>query len=393
MKKNSTVFLCLTALFYSFLIGAISLNAQTAIGGLTPDPTAMLDLKGNTKGFLMPRMSGTDRDAIVNPAKGLMIFNTDTDQINFFDGTAWQELVGTLIPPTLTCNTAAFTGAIRINTAPVSSTITVDYTEGYGAAHTGEIVNSTGVTGLTATLAAGSFATGPGTLTYDISGNITSAGIAKFELSIGGNTCLVEVEVGCGAFVASGQWKVFMCHNLGSANTSADPFTPSWEINGGYWQWGRSEQAGLGPASAVVPNDAAPSPWNTSPAADNAWNDDTANPMPNNPCPEGFRVPTIAQWEGVFNNNTPTLIGTTPWSSGATNYANGIKFGNGLLLPAAGWRFTNGNLFVRGRDGTYWSSTGIPSNKARHLGFDDSTILANSNFERTRGLSIRCIED
>ncbi|MCE2821587.1 MAG: hypothetical protein LW693_04075, partial [Saprospiraceae bacterium] len=52
----------------------------------------------------------------------------------------------------------------------------------------------------------------------------------------------------CGAYIAPGEWKEFMCYNLGAANPKADPFIPSWEINGGYWQWGQLQMASTGPS-------------------------------------------------------------------------------------------------------------------------------------------------
>ena len=51
------------------------------------------------------------------------------------------------------------------------------------------------MTGLTATLPAGSFASGCGTLTYDITGTPASSGTAVFTLSIGGQTCDLSVTV------------------------------------------------------------------------------------------------------------------------------------------------------------------------------------------------------
>ncbi|MFM8373977.1 MAG: hypothetical protein ACKOCO_16475, partial [Bacteroidota bacterium] len=89
---------------------------------------------------------------------------------------------------------------------------------------------------------------------------------ASFALNIGGQTCTLDVTVSsapvCRAKVTATDYKDFMCYNLGAANTSADPFTPSREINGGYWQWGRSAEAAAGP-TATDPKDGAVSGWNT----------------------------------------------------------------------------------------------------------------------------------
>ena len=60
------------------LFGGASM-AQVAINtdGSPPDNSAMLDVKSTGKGMLIPRMTAAERDAIVNPANGLLIFCTD----------------------------------------------------------------------------------------------------------------------------------------------------------------------------------------------------------------------------------------------------------------------------------------------------------------------------
>jgi hypothetical protein len=62
-----------------FLALSLSVNAQVAINtdGSLPDNSAMLDVKSTSKGLLLPRMTRIQRNAIVNPATGLMIYQTD----------------------------------------------------------------------------------------------------------------------------------------------------------------------------------------------------------------------------------------------------------------------------------------------------------------------------
>jgi uncharacterized protein (TIGR02145 family) len=227
-------------------------------------------------------------------------------------------------------------------------------------------------------------------LSYTITGTPASGGTASFALSAGGQTCVLNIPVNivCRAKVTATEYKKFMCYNLGSASTSADPFTPSWEINGGYWQWGRLAQAAEGP-TATDPKDGAIIGWNTTDAANGSWAD--GSKTANDPCPAGYRIPTKTQWAGVIDNNTRTNVGT--FNSSATNYGAGVKFGDQLMLPAAGNRYYgDGALDSRGNNGYYWSSTEFDSNLAWDLGFNSSVAFTGINY-RTYGLSVRCVAE
>jgi len=52
--------------------------------------TALFQLNSSSQGFLAPRMSATDRGNIVAPATGLLIYNTSTNQFDYYNGSAWQ---------------------------------------------------------------------------------------------------------------------------------------------------------------------------------------------------------------------------------------------------------------------------------------------------------------
>lgn len=54
--------------------------------------SSILSLTSTSLGFLPPRMTTVQRDAIVSPATGLMIYNTTTNQHNSYDGSAWVAL-------------------------------------------------------------------------------------------------------------------------------------------------------------------------------------------------------------------------------------------------------------------------------------------------------------
>jgi hypothetical protein len=73
------------------LISAITINAQVSISddNSNPDPSAMLEIKSSSKGFLPPRLSSVQRNGIVTPVSGLLIYNTDCNDMQFYNSTEW----------------------------------------------------------------------------------------------------------------------------------------------------------------------------------------------------------------------------------------------------------------------------------------------------------------
>ncbi|MBI4649177.1 MAG: hypothetical protein HY738_21935, partial [Bacteroidia bacterium] len=66
--------------------------AITDDNGYTADSSAMLDIKSITKGILIPRLTTVQRNSVVNPAKGLLVFDSDENSFYFFNGTSWLNL-------------------------------------------------------------------------------------------------------------------------------------------------------------------------------------------------------------------------------------------------------------------------------------------------------------
>ena len=75
----------LVFLFFGLSIGF----AQEGIGTNNPDPSAALDVNSTTMGLLIPRMTTVQREAINSPAEGLRVYDTDTKDFWYFDGTVW----------------------------------------------------------------------------------------------------------------------------------------------------------------------------------------------------------------------------------------------------------------------------------------------------------------
>jgi hypothetical protein len=55
-----------------------SYSQNIGIGTSTPHASAALEIKDSTKGILIPRMTMMQRNAIANPAEGLMVYQTDS---------------------------------------------------------------------------------------------------------------------------------------------------------------------------------------------------------------------------------------------------------------------------------------------------------------------------
>jgi hypothetical protein len=94
--KNFFLFVFFILLFfiqvcYSQVVGI----SETAFN---PDSSAILHMNSDTKGLLVPRMTEAQRNAIVNPATGLIIFQIDTEPFfYYFDGTVWQKMCCTSV--------------------------------------------------------------------------------------------------------------------------------------------------------------------------------------------------------------------------------------------------------------------------------------------------------
>jgi hypothetical protein len=109
MKKISLVFL-ICSIFY------LSTHAQNvAIGTPTPDASAKLDVTSTTSGFLPPRMTTAQRNAIASPAQGLVIFNTDSQGLEVYTASGWIYIKNTVQLGQKLIGGAAADGAVAMS--------------------------------------------------------------------------------------------------------------------------------------------------------------------------------------------------------------------------------------------------------------------------------------
>lgn len=100
MKKKITLRAIMLILFSTTLLQAqtntFPVSGAAGIGTVTPDASSLLDITSTSKGALVPRMTKAQRDAIVAPATGLLIFQTNsTAGFYYYTGTKWTGVANT----------------------------------------------------------------------------------------------------------------------------------------------------------------------------------------------------------------------------------------------------------------------------------------------------------
>jgi hypothetical protein len=64
-------------------------SGSVGIGTATPNSSSLLDITSTTKGFLPPRLTTTQKNAIGTPAAGLQVYDTTLNQMSYYNGTTW----------------------------------------------------------------------------------------------------------------------------------------------------------------------------------------------------------------------------------------------------------------------------------------------------------------
>jgi uncharacterized protein (TIGR02145 family) len=180
---------------------------------------------------------------------------------------------------------------------------------------------------------------------------------------------------------------IWMDRNLGATHIAYSSIEE--QAYGDLYQWGRNpdghEKRNSGTTSILSSSDNpghssfilalnSPYDWH-SPQNDNLWQG--VNGI-NNPCPEGFRLPTEVEW----------LFERLSWNRNDSFGA----YNSPLKLPDAGGRNgSNGSLTGVDSHGFYWSST-VDGTNSKRLVFNNNDAYIQGD-ARASGSSIRCIKD
>ncbi|RNA60486.1 hypothetical protein D1631_18515 [Chryseobacterium nematophagum] len=185
-------------------------GGRIGMGTASPDPSGILDLSSTTLGFLPPRMTKVQMNAIAGAALGLQVYCIDcfgvdkgclmvNDSPNPMSPN-WGALCSTNIPTgvidDLQCGNKTVSGSLHAGIPVSGVSVIVPYTGGHSGTYFSGSFNSSGaVTGLVANLPDGVIMDGNGTLPFNITGTPSNQGIASFNITIAGKSCTFTVDV------------------------------------------------------------------------------------------------------------------------------------------------------------------------------------------------------
>lgn len=109
---------------------ALKVSNSSGLPILTVRDDGQVQISTTTNGFLPPRMTYAQRNSIISPEAGLIIYcsNCGTGQPQYYNGTAWVNLIGETAwsqPPTVSGTTAV--SAITKSSATGGGNVTSDF--------------------------------------------------------------------------------------------------------------------------------------------------------------------------------------------------------------------------------------------------------------------------
>jgi hypothetical protein len=355
--------------------------------GSDPAASAMLEVKADNGGFLPPRVTLVQRDAIVTPAEGLMVFCTDcgyssSGAISTYINGMWRLLAASCPTPAAPVAGTHVPAATQIiwNWNPVPGAA------GYKWNTLNDYASATEMVAATTKTETGLMA---GTLytryvwAYNACGGSNATAMTQATISCGsaitvnhvaGAVAAVTktVTYGTATNIPGASTKCWITSNLGAdhqANAVNDATEPS---AGWYWQFNRKQGYKV-EGSTRTPN--------------TAWIDyisENSNWLPaNDPCAlelgNGWRIPTDTEWSSVDAGGTWTNW-DGPWNSA-------------LKMHAAGYlEDIAGSLTLRGTYGFYWASVQMGNTGGWVLTFKSNTCAMGVPV-KMRAFSIRCLQD
>jgi hypothetical protein len=398
--------------------------SQLGIGTNTPHSSAMLDITSTNKGFLPPRMTGAQRDAIVSPVAGLEIWCIDCGstapygEAQIYNGTIWTNLVGgtiksVTVPGTNTSGGAISPIGIGTNTPAASAALEINSTsKGFlvprmTSTERNRMEPASTAAGLQVWCSDCNAGAGELSIFNGVQWTNSNGVLANLAPPSGataicdGTRPTVVKDV---SFTYNGVTYTWMDRNLGASRVAT--VYNDFMAYGCMYQWGRgndghasmnwtSSTAGslvngttTTKSSTLLPGNAlfitntdgrdTPNDWmTTTPSPDVRWRTLTGN---NNPCPSGYRLPNHEENLAVIQANGTAFTNATSWGSGL------------LKLPVNGALNANGSTFFN-------TGTGVNTFGVRDTYFPGHLVSSNvvygstnGNPNRSMAKGVRCIK-
>jgi uncharacterized protein (TIGR02145 family) len=375
-------------LFALLLFSLLSAFTQVAVStdGSAPNNSAMLDVKSTAKGFLAPRMTFAERNAIVSPAEGLVAIctncsSTGTTCFSVYLAGQWLNLAGNCELP------AAPTEGIhdQTNTQIIWNWNTMPIATGYKWSTSPNFATATDLGTLTTKTETGLTTWNSYTRwvwAYNACGHTDSTimlgmahtcGTSLTRNHVAGTVAPVAKTVTYGTVtnIPGETTKCWITRNLG-ATQQPNSVSDNTEASAG-WYWQFNLKQGYRYTSNRTPN----TTWITPISENSDWN------AINDPCSlllgSAWRIPTNSEWTNVY------VAGNWTNSSG--------PFSSGLQMHAAGFlSHLDGSITSRGSDGIYWSSNQFGDSYGYDLYFTGAAMEVGS-LPKANGFPVRCVRD
>lgn len=352
------------------------------------------------------KMTTSQRDALPNKVEGMVIYNTTTKCHEFWDGSGWFNTCwkgkattgGDSEVSSIDCSVAS-NGTMKKGdiVSGVSQTISVFVTK------TGSYNITAKAHGVTFAASGTFLTTGSQSVTLTATGTPTEAGNLDFELNtipVCSFVRTVSWDVNPGDVITA-TGRTWHSKNLGAERVATA--INDHRSYGDLYQWGRSGADNHQKINWTSPTSGTPvNPVTTTTLSTtsnpghsqfiigdgltNDWRTTRDNTLwqgvngLNNPCPTGYRVPTLAEWDHEITLNVI--------QSGYDSSRSVLK------LPAGGSRYRwTGNLGETGKRYAYHSST-VSGNYTKQIHLTDGAnpvILIDE--ARATGAAVRCIKD
>lgn len=427
--------------------------AQVKVGDnpTTINSSAILELEHSNRALLITRVA--DTAAVASPVNGMIIYDQSAQCFRGYSDSRWSNcfghLSGALFSSIDYTNTRHY-GYMSAGQVVGNGVYTrLGYSGGNGEAYNGQTIASTGVTGLTATLAAGTLQSGTGAaLTFTITGTPSGAGIAYFFFNMGGQSYAFERMVSddfstntlCSAATVSGyNTSGTGCASVAGATLNDIPNTIgieyNWanaadnianvqyglvEINGQCWyRYNTVRTAGNTTAAWVNGSDVG---WSGYYNAENInyhnklyqWSaamDGATQERAQGACAPGFHVPSDCEWMYLENSMGLNNLATVGWRFAKrvagivpndipTGLSTGASYGFNSL--EVGWRNDQGVFQYAGYTNYYWSSSTMGPTKI-YRSWNSSINEAGSDNQwyvwrgedagPSHAMSVRCLKD